>query len=211
MTKGKRFTADERRNQLLQIAKELFAKHGFENTTTKVIAATAGVSEGVIFKHFASKQELYASILDHKASEMGIDSWDAELQHCAQREDDAALILSIVKHILEADRKDPQFQKLMLQAALGGNPLHKITGKRLLPLHKFLCAYIEKRQKRGAFQKLDPRLAAYAIVGIPSYYGLAKILFGVNEHKQLESQMAMDFTRFILKGLATTGALSPRK
>jgi TetR/AcrR family transcriptional regulator len=200
----KRLNAEERRSQLLGIAKKLFSEYGFENTTTKAIAAAAGVTEAIIFRHFASKEELYASILDRKADEIGIKTWGAELHHFAKCEDDEALILSVVKHILAADRQDPQLRKLMLQAALNGHPLHKVTARRLLPLHRFLCNYIKKRQKQAAFRKCDPGLAAHAIVAMPSYYGLAKILFGVDNLKLQEDQKALGFTRLILEGLQAT-------
>jgi len=207
----KRLRAEDRRNQLLRIAKELFSEFGFENTYTKAIAAAAGVSEAIIFRHFASKEALYKSILDRKADEIGIKAWGAELHHFAECEDDEALVFSVVKHVLEADRKDPQFQKLMLQAALSGHPLHKITAQRLLPLHRFLCNYIKRRQKQGAFKKCDPKLAAHAIVGMPSYYGLAKILFGADELTLPEDQIALGFTRLILKGLHAPGDSSHKQ
>jgi len=207
----KRLKAEERRGQLLGIAKRLFSECGFENTTTKAIAAAAGVTEAIIFRHFASKEELYANILDRKADEIGIKTWGAELIHFAARADDEALVLSVVKHILAADRQDPQFHKLMLQAALSGHPLHKITAQRLLPLHRFLCNYIKKRQKQGAFQKCDSKLAAYAIVGMPSYYGHAKILFGADELTLPEDRMALGFTRLILEGLHAPGGSSRKK
>jgi AcrR family transcriptional regulator len=197
----KRLTAEQRRRQLLPIAKKLFSERGFESTTTKAIAAAAGVSEGVIFKHFASKSELYASILDHKAREMDIDAWEKKLCQFSRCEDDEALIHSVVTHILEADRQDPQFRKMMFQAALNRDPLHKITAQRMLPLHEFLSKYIKKRQKKGAFRNFDPRLAAYAIVGVPSYYGHAQLFFGVNDLKRLEDRMALDITKLILDGL----------
>ena len=207
----KRLKAEERRSQLLKIAKRLFSECGFENTTTKAIAAAAGVTEAIIFRHFASKVELYANILDRKADEIGIKTWGAELSHFAKCKDDEALILSVVKHILEADRRDPQFQKLMLQSALSGHPLHKITAQRLLPLHRFLCNYIKKRQKQAAFQKYDPRLAALAIVGMPSYCGLAKILFGLDDLKLPEDQKALSLTKLILEGLHAPGKSLHRK
>jgi TetR/AcrR family transcriptional regulator len=207
----KRLRADERRNQLLGIAKELFSEFGFENTHTKTIAAAAGVSEAIIFRHFSSKEVLYKSILDCKADEIGIKAWGAELHHFAEREDDEALVFSVVKHVLEADRKDSQFQRLMLQAALSGRPLHKITGERLSPLHRFLCSYIKKRQKHGAFRRCDPKLAAYAIVSLPGYYGLAKILFGVDDLTLTEDQMAAGFTQLILDGLHASGLSSRKK
>jgi TetR/AcrR family transcriptional regulator len=197
----KRLRAKERRIQLLRIAKELFSEYGFENTTAKSIAAAAGVTEAIVFRHFGSKQELYANILDRKADEIGIAKWGAELHHFAKCENDEALVLSVVQHILEADCRDSQFQRLLLQAALNGHPLRKITAQRLLPLHRFLSNYIKKRQKRGAFQQCDPELAAHAIVGVPSYYGLAKILFGVDNLIIPEDQMASGFARIILEGL----------
>jgi AcrR family transcriptional regulator len=169
-----RLKADERRRQLLGIAKKMFSEHGFENTSTRSIAAAADVTEAIVFRHFASKEDLYRQILDRKADEIDIKSWSDELEHIVECEDDEALVLSVMKHVLEADRQDPQFQRLLLQAALSGRPLHKITAQRLLPLHRFLSSYIRKRQKKGAFQNCNPRLAAYAIVSLPAYYGLAR-------------------------------------
>jgi AcrR family transcriptional regulator len=138
----KRLKADERRSQLLRIAKRLFSEYGFENTTTKAIATAAGVTEAIIFRHFRSKEELYAKILDRHADEIGIKTWGIELNYLTKCEDDEALVLSVVKNILNADYQDPEFQKLMLQAALSRHPLSKITAQRLSPLHRILCAYI---------------------------------------------------------------------
>ena len=211
MALRKRLKAEERRSQLLRIAKELFSERGFENTTTKAIAAAAGVTEAMIFRHFASKEELYANILDRQADEIGIKTWGAELHHFAKCEDDEALVLSVVKNILNSGYQDPEFQKLMLQAALSRHPLSKITAQRLSPLHRFLCTYIKKRQKRGAFHKCDPRLAAYAIVSMPAYYGLAKILFGVDELNIPGDQMALGMVRLILEGLHAPGVSSHKK
>ncbi len=198
---GRKLTAEDRRHQLLQIAKQLFSESGFRSTTTKAIAAAAGVTEGIIFKHFASKKDLYASILDNKAKEIGIESWRNELNALARCKDDKSLACSVVKHILEANREDPQFQKLTLQAALSGEPLHEITAQRLLPLHNFLCNYIRKRQKQGVFQKCDPKMAAYFVVSVPSYFGLARILFGVDDFQFPEEQMPLSLARLIVDGL----------
>ena len=61
-----RMAGDERRLQILQIAVRLFSERGFSGTTTKEIANAAGVSEAMVFRHFASKDELYSAILDSK-------------------------------------------------------------------------------------------------------------------------------------------------
>src|ERR1043165_981590 len=62
-----RMAGEERREQLLRVAMTLFSNHGFRGTTTKEIAHAAGVSEAMVFRHFATKEDLYAAILDHKA------------------------------------------------------------------------------------------------------------------------------------------------
>src|SRR5581483_2399351 len=52
------------RERILQAAKHLFARNGYENTSTVAIAREAGTSESQLMKHFGSKQGLLAAIFD---------------------------------------------------------------------------------------------------------------------------------------------------
>lgn len=58
-----RLDSDERRAAIVAAAVPLFARKGFAGTTTREIAEAAGISEGLVFKHFPSKQLLYSEIL----------------------------------------------------------------------------------------------------------------------------------------------------
>jgi AcrR family transcriptional regulator len=58
-----RLDSDERRRVIVAAAVPLFARKGFAGTTTRELAAAAGVSEALLFKHFPSKQSLYRAIL----------------------------------------------------------------------------------------------------------------------------------------------------
>ena len=58
-----RLDSDERRTAIVMAAVPLFARKGFAGTTTREIAEAAGISEALVFKHFPSKQTLYAEIL----------------------------------------------------------------------------------------------------------------------------------------------------
>ena len=53
------------RDRILLSAKHLFARNGYENTSTVAIAREAGTSESQLMKHFGSKQGLLAAIFDH--------------------------------------------------------------------------------------------------------------------------------------------------
>jgi TetR/AcrR family transcriptional regulator, transcriptional repressor of aconitase len=58
-----RLDSDDRRKAIVNAAVPLFARNGFAGTTTRELAAAAGVSEALLFRHFPSKQSLYREIL----------------------------------------------------------------------------------------------------------------------------------------------------
>jgi AcrR family transcriptional regulator len=63
-------TGQQRREQLLDIGRKLFAEKGFEGTSVEEIAATAGVSKPVVYEHFGGKEGLYAVVVDHELQKL---------------------------------------------------------------------------------------------------------------------------------------------
>src|SRR3954454_20963609 len=61
-----RMTGKERREQLLDVGRKLFAEKGFEGTSVEEIAATAQVSKPVVYEHFGGKEGLYAVVVDRE-------------------------------------------------------------------------------------------------------------------------------------------------
>ena len=59
-------TGTQRRAQLLDVSRTLFAEKGFDNTSIEEIAARAEVSKPVVYEHFGSKDGLYAVIVDRE-------------------------------------------------------------------------------------------------------------------------------------------------
>jgi AcrR family transcriptional regulator len=59
-----RLPADERRQQLLAVACDLFARSGFHETSMDDIAEAAGVTKPVLYQHFPSKRALYLELLE---------------------------------------------------------------------------------------------------------------------------------------------------
>lgn len=58
----KRMSGPSRKQAIVQVALPLFARQGFDATTTKQLAQAAGVSEALLYRHFPSKESLYAEI-----------------------------------------------------------------------------------------------------------------------------------------------------
>ena len=61
-------SASERREQLIVVARRLFAERGFEGTSVEEIASRAKVSKPVVYEHFGGKEGLYAVIVDRELS-----------------------------------------------------------------------------------------------------------------------------------------------
>lgn len=59
-----RMTGPQRRAQLIDVGRKLFASNGYDATSIEEVAEHAGVSKPVVYSHFAGKDELYAAIVD---------------------------------------------------------------------------------------------------------------------------------------------------
>ena len=63
-------SAGERREQLIDVARELFAEKGFDATSIEEVASRAKVSKPVVYEHFGGKEGLYAVIVDRELSDI---------------------------------------------------------------------------------------------------------------------------------------------
>jgi len=84
----------ERREQLLDVGRSLFAEKGFEATSTEEIANRAGVSKPIVYEHFGGKEGLYAVVIDREMQRL-LDVFTGALTAGSPREllEQAALAL----------------------------------------------------------------------------------------------------------------------
>ena len=168
-----RMAGEDRRMQILKVAVSLFSQRGFSGTTTREIAQAAGVSEAMVFRHFATKEELYTAILDHKAcSDSGFDPREI-IADAVQRQDDHAVFEQLAFSALEHHECDTEFHRLLLHAALEKHELAAMFWDRnVRPLYEFLAAYIRRRQLDGAMIEIEPAVAVRAFVGMVIHHSL---------------------------------------
>jgi AcrR family transcriptional regulator len=65
-----RMSGRERREQLIDVGRALFADKGFEAVSVEEIASTAGVSKPVVYEHFGGKEGLYAVVVDREMNHL---------------------------------------------------------------------------------------------------------------------------------------------
>jgi AcrR family transcriptional regulator len=90
----KRMTGTQRREQLIDIGRRLFAERGFEGTHIEEIAAQAGVSKPVVYEHFGGKEGLYAVVIDREVERLlGMATTVLGGDHTRQKFETAAITL----------------------------------------------------------------------------------------------------------------------
>jgi AcrR family transcriptional regulator len=208
-TGSARMAGEERRQQILDVAMRLFSERGFRGTTTKEIAHAAGVSEAMVFRHFATKQELYAAILDHKVCDG--DKFDpAEMSADAiKRKDDRVVFESLARGALEHHEKDPEFQRLLLHSALEKHELAQMFFDEFVrPVYGFLSDYIRERQRDGAFIEMDPAIVIRAFIGMVMHHSLNNNLWDPKRRllNISNESAARSFTDLLLHGITSPTA-----
>jgi AcrR family transcriptional regulator len=210
---GARMAGDERRLQILRVAMRLFSQRGFRGTITKEIAKAAGVSEAMVFRHFATKEELYSAILDQKACLH--DDMDP-LQNVAQaieRKDDRAVFEGIALGALTQHDCDPEFQRLLLHSALEQHELAQMFWEKFVRrVYRALGDYIRVRQRDGAIVEVEPAVVVRAFIGMVMHHSLNNNLWDRNRKllKISNEVAAREFASILLNGVAAKDEGTPK-
>jgi TetR/AcrR family transcriptional regulator len=197
---AERLTGEERRRVIVEAALALFSQKGFRGTTTKEIAEAAGCSEATIFKHFTTKDELYSAILEAKSR---IEETLAKAAHAAAQKDDSGVFRAVGLESLTRTEQDPSLMRLLLFSALEGHGLsHLFFESKVRRLHEFLSSYIKGRIADGAFQPVDPLLAARGFVGMIAHHLLIHEIFGMKRPAGVLPEHVVDtFVTLFLNGI----------
>jgi AcrR family transcriptional regulator len=202
-----RMAGEERRLQIARVAVSLFSNKGFQGTTTREIAQAAGVSEAMFFRHFATKEELYAAILDHKAC-AGSGSFEpAEIAaEAIALKDDRGVFESLALEALNHHDADTEFQRLLLYSALEKHKLAEMFFDGFVrKVYEFLGIYIRQRQSEGALIEIDPAIVVRCFIGMVMHHSLSNNLWDP-KHRLLKisnEQAAKNFTDILLNGIST--------
>src|SRR5690348_891509 len=71
-----KLTGEERRAAIIKAVRRVFAEKGFDGTTTRELAAAAGVSEALLFKHFPNKEALFTAMQLSCCTEQDADRYE---------------------------------------------------------------------------------------------------------------------------------------
>jgi AcrR family transcriptional regulator len=128
-----RLASDLRREQILEAARGCFARTGFAGTTTKSVAQAAGISEGLLFRHFPTKAALYAEILAEACET------DPELHRLLELTPSTATLVTLIRemvgHFLRAtqspDCEEARRIRLLISSQLGDGEFARLLFRKI--------------------------------------------------------------------------------
>jgi AcrR family transcriptional regulator len=210
-TPATRISGADRRLQIMKVAKELFARHGFDGATTRQIADRAKVNEAIIFRHFPTKQDLYWAVIEHECEVSGFqESLEGRLKSGAS---DREIFAGIAEDSLRRRAKDSSLSRLLLFSALENHQL----SQRFFETHvgcyfDLLADYIRKRIQAGAFRPVDPLIAARGFLGMVVYHSLIQDLYGQKRVRQFDlREVSETLTDLWLSGMMIREPSSTRQ
>jgi AcrR family transcriptional regulator len=186
-----RFSAANRRGQILEVATRLFADQGFQGTTTRQIAEHSGVTEALIFRHFRGKEELYWAVIEQKIRAAG--PAQRMRERLERSGSDMELLSSVAAEILERRAKDQTLSRLLLYSALENHRLsHRFFRIYVAECYEVLAEYVEKRIAEGRFRPIDSLLAARGFLGMVIYHSWVQELFGGKRYQDFSVQQVSE-------------------
>ncbi len=194
-------SSQDRRQAIIDAAVKLFSEKGFKGVTTRELAAAVGVSEPVLYHHFATKRDLYTAIIDTKSQE-GQEKVAAFLGPFLEMDDDQGFLLGLADLILHFYSADPAYIRLLLFSALEDHELKELAYQRQkVVLLQMVAGYFERRMTAGALRRIDPMIAAQSFMGMVANYAMGAVVFGCIDLEATRDQVIPSMVNVFLSGL----------
>ena len=162
-------SAPERRKKIIAAAAEVFIEQGFSGARTKEIAERAGVTEAFLYRHIASKEEMYElAIVEPLRSGLAALAYDVEVLH-REVQDPIEFMDALNERNLRFYSEFAAIQAVALYSELGNG--RELYAKSLRPILDRIGELIADRMGWSA-RGLDTRVVRRAILGAQWAIGL---------------------------------------
>jgi AcrR family transcriptional regulator len=196
-----RMTSVERRAAIIEAAVDLFSQNGFRGTTTRELAAAVGVSEPVLYQHFATKKDLYLAIVEHMLEHI-TNRFESRLEELPDGATDEQYFRWLVSQMWDWYAEDMRYVRLLLLSALEGHELADLWHERALGiLLEHVCRVVDSRMEAGEFREMHPMLATEALLGPVAHVCMMTMLLGCKLPGITKEAVVKEFVDIYLNGI----------
>lgn len=153
----------DRREQLLQAARHVFADRGFDDTSVDDVALIAGVTKPVIYRHFANKRDLYLSVLEEHLADLIRRLWVAMSTEADPRD---RLRAGLEAYFTFADEREDGFRMIVEASSRNDRDMIAKLGKSFDALAEGIARTVGDLLRAAGLDPAGAPIYARALIGM---------------------------------------------
>ncbi len=191
-------TEEDTRSKILQAALQLFAKRGYDGTTTKDLAKSAGVAEGTLFRHFPSKK----TILIEVATAGWVDILTDLLTELSEMGSYKAVSNVMRRRMLNMRKNSDLMRVCFVEAQYHPELQESIQVEVINKMTDVAEAFFETAMSKGIYRQMNPKIVAKVFLGIFAIAGFSEetIMNPSASPKEMQ-EMAEGISDIFLRGV----------
>jgi AcrR family transcriptional regulator len=170
MTNRSHSTETETRTRILNAALKLFARQGYDGTTTRDLAERAGVAEGTLFRHFANKK----AILIEVATQGWIEILTDLLTELSEMGSYKAVAQVMRRRMLNMHQNADLLKVCFMEAQFHPDLRERIQSEVIEKMTDVAEAFFQTAMDQGIYRKMDPKLVARVFLGMFAIAGFSQ-------------------------------------
>lgn len=159
----------ETSTRILKAAQRLFARKGYDGTTTRDLAQAAGVAEGTIFRHFPNKK----AILIEVATEGWIEILTDLLTELSEMGSYKAVAQVMRRRMLNLYENADLMRVCFLEAQFHPELRDRIQSEVIAKMTDVAEAFFETAMEKGVYRQMNPRIVAQVFLGMFAVAGFS--------------------------------------
>lgn len=198
MTNRSHSTEAETRTRILNAALKLFARQGYDGTTTRDLAERAGVAEGTLFRHFTNKK----AILVEVATQGWIEILTDLLTELSEMGSYKAVAQVMRRRMLNMHQNADLLKVCFMEAQFHPDLRERIQTEVIEKMTDVAEAFFQTAMDQGIYRKMDPKLVARVFLGMFAIAGFSQdTIMSPNSSPAEMKAMAEGIAEIFLNGV----------
>ena len=191
-------TEEDTRARILQVAIKLFARKGYDGTTTKDLANSAKIAEGTLFRYFPSKKALLIEV----ATSGWIEILTDLLTELSEMGSYKAISQVMRRRMLNMHENSDLLRVCFVEAQYHSELRERIQAEVIEKMTEVAEAFFETAMNKGIYRQINPKIVAHVFLGMFAIAGFSKeTIINPNASPQAMQEMAEGIADIFLNGV----------
>lgn len=190
------------RDRILKAAQRLFARQGYDGTTTRDLAIAAGVAEGTLFRHFANKKAILIEI----ATQGWVEILTDLLTELSEMGSYKAVAQVMQRRMWNFHKNADMMRVCFMEAQFHPDLRDRIQAEVINKMTDVAEAFFQTAMDRGIYRKTNPKIVAQVFLGMFAIAGFShNTLMEPDASPKTMQEMAEGLADIFLNGVLVRG------